>query len=91
MAKKHHLPQCDGSFQDCNTNNGDVCKAGSTEDKCECSDDMSDCPNSPSSTNNNGLTDTQKEDSTASDAQGRPCTFGPDHDECHDEALANDS
>ena len=28
------------------------------------------------------LTDTEKEDSTASDAQGRPCTFGPAHDEC---------
>ena len=28
------------------------------------------------------LTDTQKEDSTSSDIQGRPCNFGPDHDQC---------
>jgi hypothetical protein len=33
------------------------------------------------------LTDTEKEDSTASDAQGRPCTFSPSHDECHDQHL----
>lgn len=33
------------------------------------------------------LTDTQKEDSTASDSQGRPCTFGPSHDECRDQFL----
>jgi hypothetical protein len=29
------LPQCDGSFQDCITQRGDFCVAGSTEDKCE--------------------------------------------------------
>ncbi|MGC2598620.1 MAG: hypothetical protein WA395_10875 [Nitrososphaeraceae archaeon] len=28
------------------------------------------------------LTDTQKEDSTASDSNGRACDFGPSHDEC---------
>jgi hypothetical protein len=28
------------------------------------------------------FTDTQKEDSTASDANGNSCTFGPSHDEC---------
>jgi len=28
------------------------------------------------------FTDTQKEDSTASDANGNPCNFGPAHDEC---------
>jgi hypothetical protein len=28
------------------------------------------------------LTDTQKEDSTASDSQGRTCEFGPQNDEC---------
>ena len=28
------------------------------------------------------LTDTQKEDSTASDANGNECTAGPAHDEC---------
>lgn len=86
-AKKHrHIPQCDGSFQDCVTNNGDVCKAGSTEDKCECSDDMSDCPNSPSNNDNSQLSDTQKEDSTAFDSNGNPCNFGPSHDECREAA-----
>jgi hypothetical protein len=90
-AKKHHLPLCDGSVQDCKTQNGDVCKKGSTEDKCECADDLSDCPNSPnkdeilSFNKNNGLTDTQKEDSTASDANGNPCDLGPAHDECSDQ------
>lgn len=33
------------------------------------------------------LTDTQKEDSTTSDKQGNPCTFGPSHDECRDQHL----
>ena len=33
------------------------------------------------------LTDTEKEDSTASDAQGRACDFGPSHDECRDQHL----
>ena len=28
------------------------------------------------------FTDTQKEDNTASDAQGNPCNFGPSHDQC---------
>jgi hypothetical protein len=28
------------------------------------------------------LTDTQKEDSSASDVYGRPCNFGPDYDQC---------
>jgi hypothetical protein len=31
--------------------------------------------------------DTEAEDSTASDSQGRPCTFGPSHDECRDQFL----
>lgn len=29
------LPACDGSYQDCVTENGDVCVAGSTEHECE--------------------------------------------------------
>ena len=33
------------------------------------------------------LTDTQKEDSTTSDAQGNTCNFGPHHDECRDQFL----
>lgn len=33
------------------------------------------------------LTDTQKEDSTTSDAQGNTCNFGPDHDQCRDQFL----
>jgi hypothetical protein len=36
------------------------------------------------------LSDTQKEDSTASDAQGRPCNFGPSHDECRDQHLESE-
>jgi hypothetical protein len=28
------------------------------------------------------LTDTEQEAGITSDAQGRPCTFGPSHDEC---------
>jgi hypothetical protein len=46
---------------------------------------MSDCPNSSSNDNNNGLTDTQKEDSTAFDSQGRACDLGSSHDECPDQ------
>ena len=42
------LPKCDGSFQDCVTTNGDVCKAGQGGHECECADDMSDCPKHPS-------------------------------------------
>jgi hypothetical protein len=41
------LPKCDGSFQDCVTHNGDVCKAGQGGHECECADDMSDCPKNP--------------------------------------------
>ena len=33
------------------------------------------------------LTDTQKEDSTASDKQGNPCTFGKSYDQCRGEFL----
>jgi hypothetical protein len=29
------LPECDGSFQDCRTESGQVCEAGTTEDGCE--------------------------------------------------------
>jgi hypothetical protein len=36
------------------------------------------------------LSDTQKEDSTASDSQGVPCTFGPHHDECRDQHLESE-
>jgi hypothetical protein len=51
---------------------------------------MSDCPNNPdkdeilsfNNNQNNGLSDTQKEDSTANDANGNPCDLGSAHDEC---------
>ena len=33
------------------------------------------------------LTDTEKEDSTASDKQDNPCNFGPDHDQCRDQFI----
>jgi hypothetical protein len=42
------LPKCDGSFQDCVTDDGNVCKAGQGGHECECAEDMSDCPNHPS-------------------------------------------
>src|SRR5690242_9173441 len=41
------LPKCDGSFQDCVTHNGDVCKAGQGGHECECAEDMSDCLKNP--------------------------------------------
>jgi hypothetical protein len=42
------LPKCDGSFQDCVTDNGDICLEGQGGHECECTEDMSDCPNHPS-------------------------------------------
>lgn len=45
QASATGLPLCDGTFQDCVTNNGDVCVAGTTVHECECNDDMSDCQN----------------------------------------------
>ena len=30
------LPKCDGSFQDCVTRNGDICKPGQGGHECEC-------------------------------------------------------
>ena len=42
------LPPCDGSAQDCITQNGDVCLVGQGGEACECLPDMSDCPNHPS-------------------------------------------
>lgn len=34
-ADPSNLPRCDGSYQDCVTHRGDVCKAGSTAHECE--------------------------------------------------------
>ncbi|MGH9975475.1 MAG: hypothetical protein ACRD8Z_06525 [Nitrososphaeraceae archaeon] len=42
------FPKCDGSFQECVTDDGNVCKAGQGGHECECAEDMSDCPNNPS-------------------------------------------
>lgn len=33
------------------------------------------------------LTNTEQEAGVANDKLGRPCTFGPSHDECHDQFL----
>ena len=33
------------------------------------------------------LTDTEQEAGIGADKQGRPCTFGPSHDECRDQFL----
>ena len=40
---------------------------------------------------NHHLTDTQKEDSTATDAQGNICNFGSHHDECRDQFLESNA
>jgi|SRR5689334_7229477 hypothetical protein len=37
------------------------------------------------------LTDTEKEDSTASDSNGNACTFGEHHDQCAAEFFGPDS
>jgi hypothetical protein len=42
------LPLCDGSAQDCVTENGDICLEGQGRHECECAEDMSNCPNHPS-------------------------------------------
>lgn len=43
---KPHL--CDGTYRDCVTESGHFCKAGdTTDDACECNDDMSNCQTSP--------------------------------------------
>lgn len=42
------LPPCDGSAQDCITDNGVICLVGQGGHECECSEDMSDCPEHPS-------------------------------------------
>jgi hypothetical protein len=39
------LPKCNGSPQDCITENGDICLEGQGGHECECSEDMSNCPN----------------------------------------------
>lgn len=68
---KQDLPKCNGSFKDCVTKNGDVCKAGSTEDKCECSDSMSDCPKSPA-----------LEKAAAKGEPDKNCLFHPELSKC---------
>lgn len=45
---KPELPICDGTPQDCITNDGNVCLEGQGGHECECSEDMSDCPMHPS-------------------------------------------
>ena len=47
-AAESGFPKCDGTFQDCVTERGDICKAGAGGHECECAEDMSDCPNHPS-------------------------------------------
>ena len=57
IKTRSELPKCDGSFQDCVTRNHDTCKAGQGGHECECAEDMSDCSNHPSLTEQ--LTKTQ--------------------------------
>ncbi len=68
-----NLPKCDGTFKDCVTKNGDTCKAGEKSHACECSDDMSDCPNHPSMLS--------KPD--------KSCAFNPDSPKCHPDKDGN--
>jgi len=65
------LPKCDGSFQDCVTTNGDVCKAGQGGHECECAEDMSDCPQLPS---------LQK--TSAAGGPDKDCLFHPELPKC---------
>ena len=37
------------------------------------------------------LTDTQREDSTTTDSNGRACNLGPSHDQCRDPTAAEGS
>ena len=57
IKTRSELPKCDGSFQDCVTRNHDTCKAGQGGHECECAEDMSDCSNHRSLTEQ--LTKTQ--------------------------------
>jgi hypothetical protein len=57
QASATGLPLCDGTFQDCVTENGDVCVAGSTTHECECNDDMSDCSKHTSLKQKNVMTE----------------------------------
>lgn len=47
-VEEEPLPICDGSAQKCITNDGNICDIGQGGHECECSEDMSDCPNHPS-------------------------------------------
>jgi hypothetical protein len=93
-AATSELLKCDGSFQDCVTANGDICKAGQGGHECECVEDMSDCPNHPS------LTEEPAANTTEGFVEGGPdgdCLFNPslpkcasDNGECPDGFFQNE-
>src|SRR6476646_9140660 len=93
-AATSELLKCDGSFQDCVTANGDICKAGQGGHECECAEDMSDCPNHPS------LTEEPAANTTEGFVDGGPdgdCLFNPslpkcasDNGECPDGFFQNE-
>ncbi len=64
------LPKCDGSFQDCVTDDGNVCEAGQGGHECECAEDMSDCPNHPTL------------EETSAQQVIEPCLLDPSLPEC---------
>lgn len=76
QEEQQSLPKCDGSRQDCVTENGDTCKAGtSTGHECECADDMHDCQNHPS-----------VQHTSTPDAS---CDFHPNADRCKPDKDGN--
>ena len=77
------LPRCDGSFQDCVTKFGDICKAGQGGHECECAEDMSDCPNHPSVIPNT-ITPQVK-----SNKPDRSCTFFPEQEKCKPDPVTH--
>jgi hypothetical protein len=86
-ATAAELPKCDGSFQDCVTDDGNTCKAGQGGHECECAEDMNDCPNHPS------LKELPKCDGSFQDCvtdDGNTCKAGQGGHECECAEDMND-
>jgi hypothetical protein len=74
------LPECDGSYQDCKTESGQVCEAGTTEDGCEldgyhCIEDEG-CGNFSDGICEDCDTDgeSEEEEEETANCGGEPCT-----------------
>lgn len=63
------LPPCDGSFQDCETDSGFVCEAGSTDDNCELDEEESsdEDPIAFAEDEDQGATDTEEDENSDED------------------------